>query len=128
MDKAKKMMRSTLIKIAICVVSFASVAYAYLEDQNELTKLRILIPKLEMQLIAVQEKNARLCLEIEQFESPANLMQLAKQCEYSHLYHPYEDDILVISMATPNFIFDSIELPTYERFSLESKAIIGSSK
>ncbi|MDN3505064.1 MAG: hypothetical protein P0S95_05780 [Rhabdochlamydiaceae bacterium] len=122
------MMRSTLVKIAICVVSFASAAYGYLEEQNELTKLRILIPKLEKQLIAIEEKNARLSLEIEQFESPGNLMQLAKQCEYSHLCHPYEDDIVVISMTTPNFIYASIEAPTYERFSLETKTIIGSSK
>jgi hypothetical protein len=86
-----------LIKVLICAFSFGGVLYAYLEQHNDLTKLRIRIPEVVKELHFVEEENVRLRLEIDRFENPKHLMELAKRPEYRHLKHPIVDDILVIA-------------------------------
>lgn len=110
-----------LVKLTLCILCFASMAYSYLHDQNEATRLRMLIPQLERQLIAIQEENMRLQYEIEQFESPAHLILLAKECEYRHLCHPYCDDILVIQSDQPT---QTEMAGHFEKFSIEPRTIL----
>ena len=70
--------------------------YAYLEEQNELIKLRMEIPRLGQDLKEITEENQRLEFEIESFENPRHLMELVLQNEYSHLKHPLVSDIVVV--------------------------------
>ncbi|MCF7806838.1 MAG: hypothetical protein K9M07_04310 [Simkaniaceae bacterium] len=119
------MRRNILLKISICILSFASVIYAYLEDQNEVISLSMMVPSLERQLLAIQEENTRLRYEIERFESPSNLMQLAKHCEFSHLHHPYSDDIICVTFNSNDFFMPRPQnANAYETFSLESQSIV----
>ena len=90
------MKKSFLIKVLVCAISFGGVLYAYVQQQNDLTYLRIELPALCDQVRLLEEENTRLSLMIDQFENPQNLMQLAKRPEYSHLKHPIIDEILVL--------------------------------
>ena len=80
------------IRIFICIVAVGLTLYAYIEKQNELTELRLAIPALSKEVKVIQEENIRLKYEIERFESPARLMELMRQPEFSHLKFPYVKD------------------------------------
>lgn len=84
-----------LIKVLLCAFSGGGVLYAYLEQQNDVTKLRIQVPKLAREVRIIEEKNTQLRYQIERFENPKHLMTLAKRPEYSHLKHPTINEILV---------------------------------
>ena len=119
------MKNSIILKVSICIISIASVLYSHLAKSNELTALKVLIPKLETQLFAIEEENSRLSYEIERFESPSNLMQLAKQCEFSYLRHPYDDEVLVISVAEELFKEELLkETLKFEKFSFQPPKIM----
>jgi len=91
------MKKFLIVKVLICASSFGGVLYAYLEQQNDLTKLRIGLPELAKEVRVLSEENTRLQYEIEQFENPKYLMALAKRPEFSHLKHPVASEILVIN-------------------------------
>lgn len=114
-------MRIDLIsKVVICIASLGGVLYAYLEQQNDLTKLRIRIPELAKEVRLIEEENTRLKLEIDRYENPKHLMELARRPEFSHLKHPLLDDILVVkpgkAMQEPieieNNIFMQMAMPS----------------
>jgi hypothetical protein len=90
-----------VIKVLISAFSLSGVLYAYLEQHNDLTKLRIRIPEIAKEVHFVEEENVRLRLEIDRFENPKHLMELAKRPEYRHLKHPIIDDILVVAPGRP---------------------------
>ena len=71
--------------------------YAYLNKHNALTELRIKLPQVKKELKAVEEENVRLLFEIERFEQPLHLMELARKPQYAHLKHPPISDIIIIT-------------------------------
>ncbi|HSW72306.1 MAG TPA: hypothetical protein VLG44_02720 [Chlamydiales bacterium] len=85
---------SLLSKISVCIFLFALTLYLHVERQNSLMKLRMEIPKLTKAIKECNEEMSRLYFEIEQFENPTHLMDLAALPEYSHLRHPYLKDII----------------------------------
>ena len=85
-------------KVLICALSFGGVLYAYLEQQNDLTYLRIELPQLEDVVRILEEENMQLSLEIDRFENPKHLMELAHRPEYSHLKHPTVDEVMVLQI------------------------------
>ena len=84
-----------VIRLIFCAAILGGALYAYIEKINRLTELRIKVPKLSKQLKNVQEENIRLHFEIEKFENPLNLMELARKPQYGHLKHPYLTDIII---------------------------------
>ena len=100
------MKKALIIKVLICALSFGGVLYAYIYKQNDLTKLRIEVPLVSKEVRALEEENSRLLFEIERFENPKHLMQLAKRPEFSHLKHPTFDEILTLQHRS---IFKEIE-------------------
>ncbi|MFS8563891.1 MAG: hypothetical protein LVR00_06080 [Rhabdochlamydiaceae bacterium] len=44
----------------------------------------------------MQEKNTQLKYEIERFENPEHLMELAREQRFSHLMHPLMNDVLML--------------------------------
>jgi hypothetical protein len=70
-----------------------------LETQNQLTELKILLPEAEKAIKLIQEENRRLAYELDQFESPAYLIELAHRPEFSHLKHPLLKEILTVPEA-----------------------------
>jgi hypothetical protein len=109
------MNKATLVRIflAIFVVSFF--LYRYTDQQNALTKLRLRLPALAKEIKAIREENKHLCYEIEQFESPEHLMQLARRGEFSHLKQPLLKDIyacpegLALVLSSPEGKRDSLD-------------------
>lgn len=94
-----------VFKVLICSFLFGGSLYCYLGQQNELTKLKIVLPQVAYEVQILEEENTRLRYEVEKFESPTHLMDLAKRCEFSHLRHPTLDEVYV--MHTPDAQEDS---------------------
>jgi hypothetical protein len=71
--------------------------------QNEVTDLRIRLPLLSKEVKRIQGENTRLQYEIDEFENPNRLMELARKSEYSHLKQPMMNDVIVVKQETlPN--------------------------
>lgn len=87
---------ATTLKIFLCIIIASLFLYAYIEKQNELMALRLTIPALTKELKIIREENNRLLYEIDRFESPIHLIELARQPEFSHLKHPYTSEMLFI--------------------------------
>jgi hypothetical protein len=86
-----------MCRILICICALAISLYAYIDKQNALTRLRLQIPLLAKELKDLTEENTRLQYEIDLFESPQHLMQLASHSEFSHLKHPLTKQIITLS-------------------------------
>ena len=84
--------------------------YFYLQKQNQLTYLRITIPKISERIRSLKEEIAKCEYELDMLESPVRLMELASSEEYSHLKHPYAESILTLGEGSlPNHKVPSIE-------------------
>ena len=86
----KQLMIRFFVTVAFC--SFA--IYSYLREQNKCTELKMRLPKLAKEIEALEQENAQLEYQIVCFESPENLLQLAKNPTYAHLKFPYFQDVL----------------------------------
>ena len=90
-------MNYLLIRLLICIFAAGIALFASIEKHNELTSLRLQIPTVAKELKKIHEENIRLQYEIDQFESPIHLMELARKPEFGHLKHPYLKDIVILS-------------------------------
>ena len=92
-------MKQLLVQIGICLTVFGFCLYSYLEKQNTLTKMKIQLPQKEKEIQMIREENRRLSYQIDQFESPSHLIELAHRPEFSHLKHPILREILTVPEA-----------------------------
>ena len=92
-------MKRLLYRLGICLALFGFCLYSYLEMQNQLTRLLIELPEMDQEIKLVREENKRLSYEIDQFQSPSNLIELAHRPEFSHLKHPLLKEILTVPEA-----------------------------
>ena len=90
------MSKGVIIKLFICLIMSSLCLFSYLEKQNELTQLKLYAPKIVKELKALEEENARLAYEVDQFESPEHMMALARDIRFSHLRHPLSKDVVMI--------------------------------
>ena len=97
--------KGLILQLFLCLALFSICWFSYLEKQNELTELRIYVPKLVKDIKSIQEENTRLKYSIEQFESPDQLMKLAAEPRFSHLKYPLQKEVLVLQDAV------ALELP-----------------
>jgi cell division protein FtsB len=86
-----------VIRVLICIFVFGLCLYSYIDKQNELTQLRISIPTIVKEIKEIREENTRIQYEINQFESPQHLMELAREQAYKHLKHPLAKEILTLN-------------------------------
>lgn len=99
-------MKEWWLQVGICLAVFGFCLYSYLDAQNALTKMKIQLPQKEKEIDLVQEENRRLAYEIERFENPSHLIELAHRPEFGHLKHPILREILTVPEA-----FASNEVP-----------------
>lgn len=92
-------MKELLFRLGICLTVFGFCLYSYLDVQNRVTHLKIQIPEMEKEIRLIQEESRRLAYEIDQFENPAHLIELAHHPEFSHLKHPLLKEILTVPEA-----------------------------
>lgn len=89
-------MKGLLLKMGGCLGIFGFCLYSYLDAQNRVTGLKIKLPEQEKEIDLLQEENRRMAYEIERFESPTHLIELAHRPEFSHLKHPLLQEILTV--------------------------------
>lgn len=90
------MSKIIILKILICLFVFGVSLYSYIEKQNELTSLKIAIPKVAKEIEDLRVEIKKINYEVEMFENPAYLMQLIRQPEFAHLKHPIVEDVLTM--------------------------------
>lgn len=86
-----------IAKLGFCLMASAFALYIYIDAHNHLIEMQLAIPPLQKKIRELVAENGRLQFEIDRFESPAHLMQLADKPEYSHLKPVYLPDILIIT-------------------------------
>lgn len=89
------------LKILLCIFTMGWSLYLYIDKQNELVELRLAIPALAKEVKALSEENIRLKYQIDCFESPIHLMELARKPEFSHLRFPRVQDVVLIPEPSP---------------------------
>ncbi len=95
------MNKGIFVRIVTCIVFLGVCVYSYLDLQNEITELRIRIPYLSSEVRRIEEENTHLLYQIERFESPENLMNLAKQSEFAYLKYPTNQEVVTLVQAAP---------------------------
>lgn len=86
---------------------FCICLYKYINKINELTLVKLEIPKLEKEIRSLDEEREVLQYEIDRFENPIHLMELARSPQFSHLKHPLIKDVLKVKEGVA--IKESIE-------------------
>ena len=81
------------MRFFVCLFALVAFLYLSIDQQNDLTALRMEIPRLAKEVKLIQEENTRLKYEIDRFENPTNLMALAQQNNYRHLKHPLVETV-----------------------------------
>jgi hypothetical protein len=92
-------MWNLLGRLGICVAVFGWCLFSYLERQNQVTHLKIRLPELEREIGKIREEERRLRYEIDRFENPSHLIEVAHRPEFSHLKHPLLREILTVPEA-----------------------------
>lgn len=90
------MNRALLIRITIIIAIFSFCLYSYIDKQMELASLKMKTFEISKVLNRISSENERLTYEVEKFENPSNLMELARRPEFSHLKHPFVKDVLSV--------------------------------
>lgn len=85
-----------LVRLGFCLGVLSLCLYSYLNNQNELTHLKIRLPQLEKEIKLVSEENCRLKYEIDRSEGPTRLIELAHRPEFGNLKHPLMKEILTL--------------------------------
>lgn len=88
-----------VLQVAVCMIIFVFGIYSYLNVHNEVTHLKMQLPAVEKEIALIQEGNRRLSYEMEQFENPSHLIELAHSPEYAHLKHPLIKEVLTVPEA-----------------------------
>lgn len=96
------MNRGIFIRLSFCILILGVFLYAFIEKQNRITELRLQIPASARLLQAIQQENVGLQFEVDQFENPAHLMELARRPSFSHLKHPLANEIITIHLPPEN--------------------------
>ncbi len=91
--------KGPLIRILICIGVFGVSLYSYVDKQNEVTRRRLEIPVIAKEIKDLKEANTRLKYEIDLFESPEHLMELARHSEYSHLKQPMFKEVITMQQG-----------------------------
>lgn len=96
MTKHKDSSIAPMVRLLVVVVAVGATVYGYIHKQNALTEIRLSIPTLQRDLKKIQDENVRLQYEIERFESPLHLMELARKPEFAHLRYPSSKEVIVL--------------------------------
>ena len=86
-------------RIFLCLFLVVFLLYRYIDGQNQVMELRLQVPALTREIRELKARKTRLSFEVESFENPVHLMELARKPEYGHLKHPLEPDIMIVEMS-----------------------------
>lgn len=106
------MKKTLLIRITFCLTIIGVLSFLYLDRQNDVTKYRMEIPVLAKEIQSLGEQVKRLEYQIERFENPQNLMQLAECVDFSHLKYPAVSEVWILREANEAFAVTEKTDPT----------------
>lgn len=86
------------LRLLFTIMILGTFLYTYIRKQNSITFLRLEIPQASEELEEITQENTRLQFEIDQFENPVHLMDLARKPEFRHLKHPLVNDIIELQI------------------------------
>ncbi len=89
-------MRQSLLQIGFVFFCIGFCLYSYLNEQNALTRVKMQLPQKEKELQMIREEMRRLSYQVDQFENPSHLIEIAHRPEFSHLKHPALKEILTV--------------------------------
>jgi uncharacterized protein HemX len=92
-------MKHLLVRLSICFVTFGVGLYSYLDQQNGLTQIKMQLPRKQKEIQQLREEMRRLSYQLDQYENPNRLIELAHLPEFSHLKHPVLKEILTVPEA-----------------------------
>jgi len=81
----------------LLLLAIAGGLYLELDQVHRATTLRLQTARMTRELRQLEEENVRLGYQLDQLESPARLMALARQPQFSHLKAPVMDEVWVVS-------------------------------
>lgn len=93
-------MKGNFIRAFVCLAGAGLLLYKYIDKLNELTELRLSIPALNKEIREIEERNLELQYEIERFESPIHLIELARKPEFGHLKYPAINEVILLPENT----------------------------
>lgn len=93
-------MKQLLAQIGVCFFVFGFCLYSYLDAQNCLAQAKMQLPQKEREIQSIREEMQRLSYQVDQFENPSHLIELAHKPEYRHLRHPVLREILTVSESS----------------------------
>ncbi|MCH9632905.1 MAG: hypothetical protein S4CHLAM6_12490 [Chlamydiae bacterium] len=119
-----------LFRVLICLVVFGLGSFLYVDQLNQQTALRFQIPAIEKEIEEITQQNVQLAFQLENFNNPQHLLELAKQPEYSHLKFPFMEEVMVISSEiAKRYESTSEEIgPADQRSLVKWPIYLGSSK
>jgi hypothetical protein len=94
-----------IIRVFWSVLFLSMLTYFYLNDQNKLIQKKFELEPLISQVQKLKEQNRQLFYEIQVFESPSNLMVLAKNDPYRHLIFPKANLVAKLENAQSDDFF-----------------------
>jgi cell division protein FtsB len=80
----------------LMLLAIAGGFYLELDLVHQATALRLQTARLTKEMRQIQAENVRLSFQLDQLESPARLMALSRQPQFSHLKCPTADQVWVI--------------------------------
>lgn len=89
-------MKSSFVRFLIALAFSGCLLFTYIEQKNRFMQLSLEVPKLERELKLLVEENHRMAYEIERFENPKALMELARKPPFRHLKQPSLESLKVI--------------------------------
>lgn len=95
---------SLYLRLLICILGAAFSLYLTIENQNELTELRLKLPPLSKEVKHLQEENNRLQYEIDLYESPIHMMELSRKPEFSHLKFVSTNEVIILPEKDPQML------------------------
>jgi hypothetical protein len=90
------MISGMFLRFMVCLFFFSFSIYSYLDKHNSCTELKLRLPKITKEIEAIREGNASLQYQIECFENPQQLLDLASRPEYAHLKFPFTEEVLTV--------------------------------
>lgn len=81
------------------LLTLGGFGYSYLTQQNDLTEMRMEIPELMRDMESLRQEIAVLEYQVEAFQNPRNLLQIAMQNQYRHLKLPRLQEVAFLDTS-----------------------------
>ncbi len=89
-------MKGLLWRSGACILLLGAFLLHHVERQNELTRLRLEIPQIDMQWRALQERALQLRGKVLSRQTPRALLAQLQKPEFAHLKNPPPDKVWIL--------------------------------